>query len=175
VKEYIVFGPEKERMATTKYREQVEELIHSMVDKNLTLQKLKSGQSLTDMEIHALAELLEQQHPHVTEDILRQVYDHKKAKFIQFLKNILGLEQLTTFSETVSRAFDEFIASHNTYSERQIHFLFTLRTFILQTGEVHKNDLIRAPFNQHHPQGIRGVFQPSEIDEILDFAYKLVA
>ena len=175
VKEYVVFGPEKERMATAKYREQMEELIHELVDTNLTLQKLKSGQSMTDVEIHALAELLERQHPHITEDILRQVYDHKKAKFIQFLKHILDLEPLTTFTETVSNAFDDFIARHNTYSERQIQFLFTLRTFILQTGEIHKNDLIRAPFNQHHPHGIRGVFQPSEIDEILDFAYRLVA
>ncbi len=175
VKEYIVFGPEKERMATSKYRQQAEELIHSLVDKNLTLQKLKSGQSLTDMEINALADLLERQHPHITEDILRQVYDNKKANFIQFMKHILDLEPLATFAETVSKAFDDFIARHNTYSERQIHFLFTLRTFILQTGKIHKKDLIRAPFDQHHPQGIRGVFQPSEIEEILDFAYKLVA
>ncbi len=36
-------------------------------------------------------------------------------------------------------------------------------------------DLINAPFTQLHPQGIRGVFKPTEIDEILDMTYKLVA
>ena len=36
-------------------------------------------------------------------------------------------------------------------------------------------DLINAPFTQLHPQGIRGVFKQTEIDEILDMTYKLVA
>jgi len=49
------------------------------------------------------------------------------------------------------------------------------KTFILQTGDVKKKYLINAPFTQLHPQGIRGVFKPTEIDEILDMTYKLVA
>jgi len=53
--------------------------------------------------------------------------------------------------------------------------LLTLKTFILQTGDVKKKDLINAPFTQLHPHGIRGVFKPTEIDEILDMTYKLVA
>jgi len=32
-----------------------------------------------------------------------------------------------------------------------------------------------APFTQIHPDGIRGVFQPEQIDEILEFAHSLVA
>ncbi|MBW2662655.1 MAG: hypothetical protein JRD93_11865 [Deltaproteobacteria bacterium] len=68
-----------------------------------------------------------------------------------------------------------FITNHNDYSQQQIQFLLTLKTFILQTGDVKKKDLINAPFTQLHPHGIRGVFKPTEIDEILDMTYKLVA
>jgi len=57
----------------------------------------------------------------------------------------------------------------------QIRFLQTLRTFILQTGGIAKQDLIAAPFTQIHPKGIRGVFQTAEIKEILDFTTRLVA
>ena len=36
-----------------------------------------------------------------------------KREFVQFIKHILGIEILETFPETVSKAFDEFIAIHS--------------------------------------------------------------
>jgi type I restriction enzyme R subunit len=40
---------------------------------------------------------------------------------------------------------------------------------------VEKRDLINAPFTVIHPQGIRGVFNPAEIDEILALTQRLAA
>ena len=157
------------------YREKVEKMIKDLAGTNLVLKKLKSGKKLTEKEIETMADLMEKQDPYVTEKHLQKIYDNKKTKFIQFIKHILGLEKLTSFSETVSKAFEEFTTNHNDYSQQQIQFLLTLKTFILQTGDVKKKDLINAPFTQLHPQGIRGVFNPTEIDEILDMTYKLVA
>ena len=89
--------------------------------------------------------LLELQTLHVTEDLLRRVYDHRTAHFIQFIRHILGLERLESWTETINRAFDEFIAQHTTFASLQIRFLQTLRTFVLQTGKVEKRALIDAP------------------------------
>ncbi len=50
--------------------------------------------------------LLHAEHPHITEDLLRQVYKNRKARFIQFIRHILGIEILKSFPETVSEAFD---------------------------------------------------------------------
>jgi type I restriction enzyme R subunit len=58
-------------------------------------------------------------------------------------------------------------------SVKQIQFILTLKTFILQRGAVEKKDLIQAPFTQLHPQGIRGIFPPGEIEEILGFIQKI--
>jgi len=121
-------------------------------------------------EIHALAKLLEEQSMHVTEDVLRKVYDHKTARFIQFMRHIFGLEKLESWSETVTAAFDAFIAEHNTLTELQIRFLKTL-----QTGTVERHHLIDAPFTSIHPQGIRGVFKPEEIREVIDLTSRLAA
>jgi len=122
--------------------------------------------------------------------MLRKVYDHKTARFLQFIRHILGLEELASGSETITRAFDEFIAAHNTLSALQIRFLQirflqirflqirflqTLRTFILQNGRVERRDLIDAPFTRIHPKGIRGVFTPAEVEEVVGFATRLVA
>jgi len=169
VKEWIEFGPDHERMTTSAYRERVESHIRGLVAENEVLQKLKAGRGISKSEIRDLAHLLEAQSPHVTEDLLRKVYDHKTARFIQFIRHILGLEKLEPWSETVTHAFDEFIAQHTTFSSLQIRFLQTLKTFILQTGKVERENLIAQPFTNLHPQGVRGVFQPSEIEEIMGF------
>jgi len=156
-------------MTTSAYRERMEAHIRGLVAENEVLQKLKAGTGISKSEIRDLAHLLEAQSPHVTEDLLRKVYDHKTARFIQFIRHILGLEKLEPWSETVTGAFDEFIAQHTTFSSLQIRFLQTLKTFILQTGKVERENLIAQPFTNLHPEGIRGVFQPSEIEEIMGF------
>lgn len=99
------------------------------------------------------AELLASRDPYVTEELLRKVYDNRRAHFIQFIKHILGLEKLSPWAETVTKAFDDFIAQHTTLTEMQIRFLQTLRTFVLQTGKIAKQDLIAAAFTQIRPKG----------------------
>lgn len=174
-KEWIEFGPEHERMTTNAYREKVEAYIQSLVGSNMALQKLKDGKEVSDVEVVALANLLHEQDPFVTEELLRKVYDHKSARFIQFIRHILGLEKLTSWSETVTAAFDSFIAGHTNLTVLQIQFLQMVKTFVLQTGKVERQNLVDAPFTQIHPQGVRGIFRPREIEELIKFTEDLVA
>ena len=175
VKETVEFGPQHERMTVDKYRRKVEEFIRELVKSNPVLQKISQGDNVTNEEIDELANILKENYPHVTEYILREVYDNRSAKFIQFIKHILGIEEIATFTETVSIAFDDFLCKHNNYGEKQIQFILTLKTFVLQRGVVKKKDLISAPFTQLHPEGIRGVFKPQEIDEIIELTQKIAS
>jgi len=175
IKETVEFGPEHERLSTSAYRERLEDYVRDLAEKNSVLQKIQNNEEVSTSEIHELAQLLEEQSLHVTEDVLRKVYDHKSARFIQFMRHILGLEKLESWTETVTTAFDGFIAEHNTLTELQIRFLQTLKTFILQTGKVDRHHLIEAPFTSIHPEGIRGVFKTDEIDEVIQLATKLAA
>ncbi len=174
-KEYVEFGPQHEALSIAKYRELVEQKVNELVSSNPLLQKLKEGKEITATEAEQLAEELHNEHPHITIDLLRRVYNHRKAQFVQFIKHILGIEILESFNETVSKAFDDFIAKHSYLSSRQLQFMDLLRNFILEKGELQKRNLIESPFTLIHPQGIRGVFSPAEIDEILLFTEKLIA
>jgi type I restriction enzyme, R subunit len=170
-KEWIEFGPEHERLTTYAYRERVEKLINSLKDENPVLQKITSGQDVSDWEIKELEALLAKQDPFVTEKLLRKVYDNQSATFLQFIRHILGLEKLSTWSEEVTLKFDRFITEHNNfYSSKQMQFLEALKMFILQTKDIEKKDLISAPFTQFHSRGIQGLFTPSEIAEIYAFS-----
>ena len=146
VKETIEFGPQHERMSVDKYRRKIEDFIRELVKSNPVVQKIARGDEVTDEELEELADILKEQYPHVTEYILREIYDNKSAKFIQFIKHILGIEEIATFNETVSTLFDEFLKEHNNFGEKQIQFIMTVKTFILQRGSVAKKDLINVPF-----------------------------
>lgn len=174
-KEWVEFGPQHESVSISRYREMVEAMIAELTARNPILQKIKNGEDVTPMEANELAELLHAEHPHITEDLLRQVYKNRKARFIQFIRHILGIEILKSFPETVSEAFDRFIQQHSNLSSRQLEFLNLLKGFIIDREKIEKKDLINAPFTVIHPQGIRGVFSPAQINEILQLTERLAA
>lgn len=174
-KEFIEFGPQHEALSIAKYRELVEKKINELVSGSPILQKLKQGLEITDDETEQLAEELHNEHPHITIDLLRKVYNHRKAALVQFIKHILGIVQLETFAETVTKAFDVFISKHSYLSSRQLQFLDLLKNFVLEKGDVSKRNLIESPFTMIHPEGIRGVFNQKEIDEIMELTHKVLA
>jgi type I restriction enzyme R subunit len=174
-KEFVEFGPQHEALSVAKYRELVEQKINELVSTSPILQKLKQGEILSESEAKQLAEELHEEHPHITIDLLRKVYNHRKAALVQFIKHILGIEPLESFTETLSKAFDEFVAQHSYLSSRQLQFLELLKQYVLEKGELNKRNLIESPFTLLHPEGIRGVFNPKEIEEILRLTEKVLA
>jgi type I restriction enzyme, R subunit len=174
-KEVVEFGPGNEAVSITRYREMVEAFITELTTQNPILFKIKEGKEISPEEAAELAELLHEEHPHITEELLRSVYKNRKAHFIQFIRHILGIEILKSFPETVADAFDHFLKEHSSLSSRQMDFLNLLKNFIVEREKVEKRDLINAPFTVIHPKGIRGVFSPAEINEILALARQLAA
>lgn len=174
-KEMVEFGPHNEAVSITKYREMVETKIAELTERNPILQKLKSGNTISEEEAGKLAEELHEEDPHITESLLRKVYKHQKANFIQFIKHILGIEVLESFDEQVTKAVQEFIVNHSYLTARQIDFLNLLKNYIIERGNIERRDLIQAPFTIIHPKGIRGIFSPSEIQDILKLTEQFAA
>jgi len=174
-KEMVEFGPQNEAVSITRYREMVEEKIKELMESNPILQKILDGNTISEEEVETLANELHEENPHITLGLLQRVYQNRKAKFLQFIKHILGLEVLETFTESVASAFDTFIKEHNYLSSRQLQFLDVLKKYILEKGNLEKKNLIESPFTMIHPEGIRGVFTPKEIKEILQLTKKILA
>ena len=174
-KEKVEFGPQHESVSVTRYQEMLEQLVLELTECNAVLQKIKSGENISTLEAEELATLLNEAHPHVTEELLRKVYKNRKAKFIQFIRHILGIEILASFPETVNQAFDLFICEHTDLNSRQLEFLRLLKDFMIDREKIEKRELIQSPFTIIHPKGIRGVFSPNEINDILKLTEKLAA
>ncbi|MFB9055362.1 DEAD/DEAH box helicase family protein [Mariniflexile ostreae] len=174
-KEMVEFGPKNEAVSITRYKEMVEEKVRELTESNPILQKVIHGNPISEDEIELLAKELHEENPHITIGLLQRVYQNRKAKFLQFIKHILGLEILETFTDSVANAFDAFIKEHNYLSSRQLQFLDILKKYILEKGNLEKKNLIESPFTMIHPEGIRGVFSPKEINEILQLTNKILA
>jgi type I restriction enzyme R subunit len=172
-KMYIKFGPANERVTIQKYREKVEALIKKLEDENDTLRKIKNGDSITGEEVEELAQNLAEYEPYPTEENLQKAYDARQVRFLDLIKHIMGLGGLVTFPEKVSEAFAEFIADHNTLSAKQIQFLQTLQTFIIENGSLTKKDLVQEPFTKIHENGILGLFDKTMQFEILNFTNQI--
>lgn len=175
VRDRIVVGPDGRDLPIAAYRQRVEATVRQLVAENPVLQRLQEGEPVTEADLRALTELLRRQDPGIDEERLRKVYDVRSASFVQLIRHVLGVEPLERWSTHVTRAFEEFISAHTTYTALQIRFLQTLRTFILQRGHAERRDLVGAPFTQLHPNGVRGVFAPGEIEDILALTSGLAA
>jgi len=174
-KEFVEFGADQESVSISKYKEMVENKINTLLQENVILQKLKKGEQITPQEIDELALTLHKEDPFITIDLLRRVYMNKKAPFLKFIKHILGLEELQNFPDSVSQSFEKFIHIHTGLTKTQLNFLALLQTYLIDKGDISKKDLISAPFTVIHPSGIRGVFTPPEIQEIVILTERLVA
>ena len=153
----------------------VETLIMELTLSNPILQKIKEGMEISEEEANDLATLLHDEHPHITEDLLRNVYKNRKARFIQFIRHILGLEKLESFPDKVGKAFEEFIQNHSNMSSRQLDFLNLIKEYIIERESIQKKNLIESPFTRLHPDGIRGLFTPAAINDILELTERLAA
>lgn len=175
LREYIEVGPRREQVQTEVYRRRVEARIRELVAQSPVLQKIEREESVTEAELAELAALLREHDPWVTEDNLRHAYDNRRVGLLAFIRHVLDLEPLETFSGRVAREFDMYIAAHSDLTSLQLRLLQTLRTFLLQTGTVQRQHLVNPPFTQLHPRGVRGVFTDAEISEIMDLADRCAA
>ncbi|MHB1261485.1 MAG: type I restriction endonuclease subunit R [Thermoplasmatota archaeon] len=172
-REWVEFGPGNERMAKGEYRRRVETFVQGLVEKNAILQRLHQGQKVGPTEAKELADVLASSDLHITLDTLRSAWDQHRAKFEQFLRHLVGVETLRPWEDQVSEAFSDFIAKNNAFTPRQLQFLSTLKTFMIQNGKVGRGDLVEAPFTNLHPDGVMGLFKPNEIAQILAFTEEL--
>ena len=169
IKQNIEFGPEMEQASVAEYRKRLEEKIQKFLSENEVLQRLKNGEKIDDIDIENLAYILQGEDPYITLDNLQKVYDNKKAKFIDFISHILGLQKLQSRSEVIAEAFDRFIQDHTDFDSQQISFLQILKSFMIERGKASKENLVSPPFTHLHPEGIRGIFKPTQVTEILSF------
>lgn len=169
---WIIYGPTGEGAFAESYREQVEVYVRGLADQLPALDKLKRGEGLTNDDLETIARTLNQADLFITEETLRNAYDQPSASLAEFLKHILGLAHLPTGEERIGTAFDTFISEHGYLRASQLNFLRAVKAAVQRHSRINRAALDAPPFNR--VGNVEVLFKPDEIDELIDFANRLV-
>ena len=169
---WIIYGPAGEGAFADGYRERVEAGVRRLAETQPALIKLQRGDAPDGEDLAALTRALNQSDLFVTEEVLRELYEQPAANLADFMRHILELRHLPSWEERIRAAFEQFIQDHGGLSASQINFLRAIRAAVLQHARLTRDQLARPPLAR--AGRVEALFKPAEIDEILDFANRLV-
>ncbi|WP_295430768.1 type I restriction-modification enzyme R subunit C-terminal domain-containing protein [uncultured Thiodictyon sp.] len=169
---WIIYGPAGEGAFADGYRERVEADIRRLAESQPALIKLKRGDAPDGDDLATLTRALNQSDLFVTEEVLRELYEQPAANLTDFMRHILELRHLPSWEERIRAAFEQFIQDHGDLSASQINFLRAIRAAVLQHARLTRDQLDRSPLAR--VGRVETLFKPAQINEILDFANRLV-
>lgn len=145
------------------YKKRVEEALLRIFDKNIILQKIKSGQSVSKKDLDSLVSLVLTQNPDVDFKLLVDFYPENARSLDFIIRSIIGMDP-----GAVQQRFEEFAMKNSGLSARQVSFLRMLQNHIAKYGSIEIDNLYEAPFTTLASDGIDGVFKDdSQVDEII--------
>jgi len=137
----------------TVYRKQVEEVLRSLFDTNPTLQKIRSGQPVSEADLNALNSLVLTQNPGVSLDTLNEFYADTATPLDVIIRSLIGMEPAV-----VKKRFTDFVQRYPQLTANQTLFLNLLQNHIAKYGSIEIERLYEAPFTSINSDGIDGVF-----------------
>ena len=170
---WIIYGPSGEGAFAESYREQVEAWVKRLADELPALDKLKSGENLSDDELDSIAATLNQADLFVTEDTLRKAFENQTAALPDFLRHILCEDaRLPDREQRINQAFDAYIAQHGYLRANQLNYLRAVKAAVLRHGRISRAALSEPPLSR--VGRVEALFPPQDIEELVAFANQWV-
>lgn len=144
------------------YRRRVKEILDQMLGANPTLQKIQQGQAVQPHELTSLTSTILTTHPGVSLDILNDFYGRTATQLDITIRELIGLDV-----QAVESHFKAFLHAHPQLTAKQVKFMNLLKNHIAQYGTIKIESLYDAPFTSISHEGIDGVFQPADVDELI--------
>ncbi|GAB2518572.1 type I restriction endonuclease subunit R [Microbulbifer agarilyticus] len=146
----------------TLYRRRVKSVLDAMLERNPVLQKVYNGESVQETELQSLASSILTEHPGVSLDALNSFYGRTAGELQLTLRELVGMDPLA-----VEAHFTDFLHGHPQLTHRQVQFMNLLKNHIAEHGTVTVEGLYEAPFTSVSHEGLDGVFQPSDADDLV--------
>lgn len=161
----IEFGRYMHKLEGTElvvYRQRVEQVLTSLFDTSSTLRKIRRSEPVGEPDLTALVSLVLTQHPDINLTWLTEFYPDTAGDLVSAIRTIVGLEP-----EVVAERFGEFFARHPQLSSKQQRFMALLQNHIAKFGVITLDKLYDAPFTQVSEDGPDGVFDDTEVKELI--------
>ena len=161
-KDHIEEGEEKDIMSSytslQSYRDRVE--LYVRKNKHHTvIQKLRTNQPVTQTEINTLEHILfSEEHCGTKEEYIKEYGNRPLGTFI---RSVVGLDV-----EASTKAFSSFLQK-SALTADQTTFINQIISFLSSNGTIDKKMLFEPPFTNLNDQGLMGVFNDSEVSNVI--------
>ena len=144
------------------YRNRLKAILDEMLDSNPVLQKLYRGEAIAANELDTLTSTILTTHPGVDLSVLNEFYGRPAEEFPQTIQQLIGLDV-----QFVEQHFTEFLHNHPQLTAQQVRFMNLLKKYISENGTIQVEKLYDRPFTTVSSEGIDGVFQPTDVDQLI--------
>ncbi|WP_083260439.1 DEAD/DEAH box helicase family protein (plasmid) [Cyanobacterium sp. IPPAS B-1200] len=141
------------------YKKKVEAYIRANQD-HIVIAKLRKNLPLTEGDLKELERMLFTSEEIDSRDKFELVYGQKNLK--SFIRKLVGLDR-----NTAKQAFSKYLESNN-LTANQIRFIDQIINWLTKYGVMNPSLLYGAPFTDIHTEGLDGVFNDEDADNIID-------
>jgi type I restriction enzyme R subunit len=144
------------------YRNRVLKVLTDLFDDNATLQRIKTGQPVSEADLQALVSLVLTQEPGLDLNDLMEYYPETAGQLDRAIRGVIGLD-----ARAVQDRFTAFVQQHPGLSSHQVKFLDLLQNHIGRYGGIEVARLYEPPFTTLHSDGLDGLFDEPLAEELL--------
>jgi type I restriction enzyme R subunit len=150
---YVEVGTEGERVDKRDYVTNWVQTIQSAVINDPTLQKIRDGELLTEIEETELVRRLNTPQYYFNEDNLRRAYRSYNGNLIDFIRAALGILKLKSQEELLEENFRAWLVSHS-FAPAQAQYLSLLKNRGIAKGQITIDDLFLPPLSVLNAAGL---------------------
>lgn len=178
VQEYVLLNDGQEQVYVTEYKQRVESKILEIIEHHPAIAAIERGELVTDSQLIDLERTLRQElggDPlELSTDNIRKAYKLKVTSFLEFVRELLALDDLPDYEVLVQRAFEAFIARYR-FNANQIRFLRAVQSVFLQKRQLQVADLYEGALARFGQGAVDQLFTDDEVRELMSFAQKIAA
>lgn len=126
-------------------------------ESRVAVHKLRLNQPLTPTDLSELERILQEAAGGDATLVARA----RQGGLPLFVRSLIGLDRVAA-----KEAFAKFL-ENSTLTGAQLHFLNMLIDHLTQNGVMEPERLYESPFTDANPSGVAGVFQPTEVTELI--------
>ena len=158
------------------YKKMVTEKVLELIDSHPVLLAIDRGEPVSDLQLleleRTLREKLGSSEMELTEENIRRAYRMQVTSMLEFLRNLLELDEIPDYEEIVRRQFGEYVASH-AFNANQVRFLRGVESVFLQKRKLELADLYDSPLDRFGEDAMERWFTHDEVAAILSFTETL--
>jgi len=143
---YVEVGPEGERVDKREYITNWERTIQAAAKDDPIIQKVRSGEPLSEAEEQALAERLNRPKMYFNEENLRRAYRRPWGNLIDFIRAALGSLKIKSREEELTENFQAWLVAKS-LTPQQAQYLSLLKNRGIARGKIELKDLFDPPLS----------------------------